>query len=325
MTRPSLSTAAAVVLRDSDVPVVAIDLDSWTVVDANDSYAALVEVDLPSLRGARIRDVLEPADRQYLESALALVGTGAMLGYQAARHFHDREATYWVRRIGIEDRIVLLSVTPADGATFPWPLTNTDIKIALAVTDHDWAIEHVSSDIEDLLGDPPERYIGSPVLALIQPADAQDFLLATGQIADDRGGATLRLHLRTAKGQWKIAACLVVAMCRHSPPRLGLALGAITEDNMADCPNQVTALGQHALDSMDRFWTHVPKGTFSTRQWEVLTLLVQGERVQTIADKLFLSPSTVRNHLTAIYRKFGVHSQAELLAKLLQDTAAENT
>ena len=30
--------------------------------------------------------------------------------------------------------------------------------------------------------------------------------------------------------------------------------------------------------------------------------------MQKIADSLYLSPSTVRNHLTAIYRKFGVHS-----------------
>ena len=53
------------------------------------------------------------------------------------------------------------------------------------------------------------------------------------------------------------------------------------------------------------------------RQWEILTRLVRGQRVQEIADALYLSPSTVRNHLTAIYRKFGVHSQAELLAALL--------
>ena len=45
--------------------------------------------------------------------------------------------------------------------------------------------------------------------------------------------------------------------------------------------------------------------------------LVHGERVSDIAAALFLSPSTVRNHLTAIYKKFGVHSQAGLLAKLL--------
>ena len=38
---------------------------------------------------------------------------------------------------------------------------------------------------------------------------------------------------------------------------------------------------------------------------------------------MYLSPSTVRNHLTAIYRKFGVHSQAALLAKLFRDAATQ--
>jgi DNA-binding NarL/FixJ family response regulator len=68
---------------------------------------------------------------------------------------------------------------------------------------------------------------------------------------------------------------------------------------------------------MDRFRFRVPFGSLSTRQWEILTRLVRGERVQDIADALYLSPATVRNHLTAVYRKFGVHSQAELLARLL--------
>ncbi len=54
----------------------------------------------------------------------------------------------------------------------------------------------------------------------------------------------------------------------------------------------------------------------STRQWEVATRLLRGERVSTIAREMYLSPSTVRNHLAAIYRKVGVRSQAELLELL---------
>jgi len=49
------------------------------------------------------------------------------------------------------------------------------------------------------------------------------------------------------------------------------------------------------------------------RQWEVLTRLLNGERVPRIAEVLFLSQSTVRNHLADIFKKLGVHSQEELL------------
>jgi len=40
---------------------------------------------------------------------------------------------------------------------------------------------------------------------------------------------------------------------------------------------------------------------------------MRGERVQTIAKDLYLSQSTVRNHLVTIFQKFGVHSQTELI------------
>jgi DNA-binding NarL/FixJ family response regulator len=52
----------------------------------------------------------------------------------------------------------------------------------------------------------------------------------------------------------------------------------------------------------------------SPRQWEVVARLVQGKRVPTIAAEMYLSGSTVRNHLSAIFRKVGVHSQEELVA-----------
>jgi DNA-binding NarL/FixJ family response regulator len=37
--------------------------------------------------------------------------------------------------------------------------------------------------------------------------------------------------------------------------------------------------------------------------------------VSTIAGELMISESTVRNHLSTIFQRFGVHSQAELIDK----------
>ena len=58
------------------------------------------------------------------------------------------------------------------------------------------------------------------------------------------------------------------------------------------------------------------EGHFSERQLEIIERLVKGERVPTIARGLYLSQSTVRNHLSAVFRKVGVHSQEQLLATL---------
>jgi DNA-binding NarL/FixJ family response regulator len=52
------------------------------------------------------------------------------------------------------------------------------------------------------------------------------------------------------------------------------------------------------------------------RERVVVTMLAQGDTVATIASRLFVSPSTVRNYLSSMYRKFAVHDLAGLRALL---------
>jgi DNA-binding CsgD family transcriptional regulator len=42
-------------------------------------------------------------------------------------------------------------------------------------------------------------------------------------------------------------------------------------------------------------------------------LLLEGHRVVSIAAELGVSEHTIRNHLKSIFRKLGIHSQAELV------------
>jgi DNA-binding CsgD family transcriptional regulator len=58
----------------------------------------------------------------------------------------------------------------------------------------------------------------------------------------------------------------------------------------------------------------------SDRERQILDFVAEGYRVATIARALFISPSTVRNHLSAIFRKVGVTNQAELLEYLKRTT-----
>jgi DNA-binding NarL/FixJ family response regulator len=70
---------------------------------------------------------------------------------------------------------------------------------------------------------------------------------------------------------------------------------------------------------------HAPPGlanlpelaTLSVREREVLELLVSHLRAPAIAQRLGISPLTVRNHLKAIFRKLGVSSQQELLDRVV--------
>ena len=60
----------------------------------------------------------------------------------------------------------------------------------------------------------------------------------------------------------------------------------------------------------------------SRRECEILRTLIQGKWVDDLAATFCISPHTVRNHIKSIYRKIGVHSQAELLAKFVGTPAA---
>jgi DNA-binding CsgD family transcriptional regulator len=52
----------------------------------------------------------------------------------------------------------------------------------------------------------------------------------------------------------------------------------------------------------------------TTRETEIVAMLLRGHRVSTIAQRLYLSPHTIRNHLKAVFRKLQVGSQVELVA-----------
>ncbi|WP_417144955.1 response regulator transcription factor [Raoultibacter massiliensis] len=54
------------------------------------------------------------------------------------------------------------------------------------------------------------------------------------------------------------------------------------------------------------------QGRLSEREKEVFFLLVRGKSTQQIADKLFLSPYTVKAHTRNIYAKLDIHSRNEL-------------
>ena len=51
----------------------------------------------------------------------------------------------------------------------------------------------------------------------------------------------------------------------------------------------------------------------TSREVEVLSILLGGDRVPVIAERLHISQNTVRNHLKSMYRKLGVGSQTELI------------
>ncbi|AKA36514.1 response regulator transcription factor [Flagellimonas lutaonensis] len=89
----------------------------------------------------------------------------------------------------------------------------------------------------------------------------------------------------------------------------------------------------HALDSIQQYgaalghdvakmiissFQRKPLKTFSKRENQIIEYLGQGFTYKDIAEKLFVTPSTVNFHIQNIYLKLNVNSKSEALEKLRQ-------
>lgn len=61
------------------------------------------------------------------------------------------------------------------------------------------------------------------------------------------------------------------------------------------------------------------ESNLTAREKEILTLITQGITNDLIAEKLFISIQTVRNHIKNIYDKLQVHSRAQVVAKAFKE------
>ncbi len=73
---------------------------------------------------------------------------------------------------------------------------------------------------------------------------------------------------------------------------------------------------------MELFRTYVPNKTedfsLTKRELEVLDSIVNGANNKEIAENLFISIETVRNHIRHIYEKLQVHSKSEAVIKAIR-------
>jgi DNA-binding CsgD family transcriptional regulator len=92
--------------------------------------------------------------------------------------------------------------------------------------------------------------------------------------------------------------------------------GRMSTDGYPTLAASAPPLGPGATDVPQSWVTVSAIGSLTRREKEVLQLLLEGQRVVSIARRLYLSPQTVRNHLKSIFHKLGAHSQAELLDRL---------
>ena len=326
----------AAAVADLPVPAVLGDLTTRTFTAVSEQAAELFGVPATELVGTEIRARFHPDDREASLAVNDALAKGYIDGCLVRRRVirpTGEERTIHVRgrRIDTPDGpYVLWMLVPDADEGAGEALVSRAGHIVLAMTDHDWRFDHIGGDAQ-LLGATSSQLRGQPLLGLVHPRAASDFLEAVFRAIIDHMAVTVATRLRVRPGEWSDVDAVLVPMCEHDPPRLGVAVTprlSLEGSPRADVRSHIVhaaldAQATAALRAIPALARRREAKELTARQVEIISRLVAGEGIDAIAASIHVSPSTVRNHLTAIYRKFGVHSQAELLASLLRTAGSD--
>jgi DNA-binding CsgD family transcriptional regulator len=348
-TTPSSPDTIEALVGSSDVPLAAVDLPSGRFLAVNPSLASAVGSTTGALTGSSSLDWLSAGDRHAARLGFQALADGDLTGYQAVRRLanpEDPDQVYsvWISTVDVDGaRVGLASVIPSAShdsqfrAMPPASMVPEPGNVVLGTVDNFWRIDRISQDVTPLLGITPEQCVGQPVLGVVHPFDVPALLAAVEHAR--RGERAVRLMLRVSAGShhWTEVTVVLATVAPGDPPPLAFAL--IRYDAPADGPtgsSRETQLESHMLRIADELHAAglIPRlqqlpalsdeprlGKLTSREWAVLTRLLDGQRVSAIAADLYVSQSTVRNHLSSIYAKLGVHRQVDLIRLMRRETS----
>jgi DNA-binding CsgD family transcriptional regulator/PAS domain-containing protein len=333
----------AKLVRSSAIPVFLLRLPHGRIVVASGAAHSLllrsqVATSADELTGRTYLDFIE--DRQSAERALALMEAGDIEGYRRAPLLICSDGT----RVPVDVRVtacdaerphvlalaVVLPVPEAGPDRAPGTALDTsDPPSVIGLVDADWRVTHLSATVRELFGFAAADVIGGSILSFIHDNDVPELLVTLGHSVDTSHPAATRVRFRcTSEDQWLLCTMLVSPLSDSQLPSFAFVISAIQGEAPPDharlpememrlrrIAREVQAAGADSgLVSVRRTAHNLEDLT--PREWEVVSLLLAGERVPSIARSLFLSQSTVRNHLSSVFRKTGMHSQQELLRRL---------
>jgi two-component system response regulator DesR len=119
------------------------------------------------------------------------------------------------------------------------------------------------------------------------------------------------------RGQSPNTRVLLISGAGWISPQAAKAAGAsgfVSKDWSAnDVAKAVQAVGRGMTVFAPR--AEQPATPLSEREREVLSLMASGATNKEIAERLFLSPHTVKEHTSSVYRKLGVRNRAEAVQR----------
>ncbi len=196
--------------------------------------------------------------------------------------------------------------------------------------DDHWRISAVGTNAGLVLGRPPAELLAASIIELTHIADRGALLLAFAR-ATTASNVSVRVRLRHGDNAWRSSDAALTVLDSDGTSPFDLVVPVDDADVSASRGVARSRLEAELLRIADelRIGRMVSRtgqlpdpvrfpalSRLTRRESEVLARLMDGDRVPSIAADLFVSQSTVRHHLSSIFSKLGVHSQAELIRYL---------
>lgn len=328
-----------VLVRRSPLPVVLLRIESLRVVEASDSFVSFVGRDRPTLRTMRADELTDQPEAA--KRSMALVASGVIDGY--TRHATFRMPSGEVKECDLritacteESRQhAVVSVLPLNWASEDanaLVAAQADDTLTMGTVNGQWVVDRITTAQHADAAFESAQLLNRSVFVVLHPEDVGELMFVAAQASRQRSAAFGRIRLRSSGGGWTWRRVGLQPL--DVAPSQGYAFilfnGAFPDvfgqagDRDDDLEGVVETTVGHIRASAVAGWMvtfptalQLPElSALTAREYEILLRLAAGERVRIIASSLHLSESTVRNHLTAIFRKMGVGSQTELLALL---------
>jgi PAS domain S-box-containing protein len=325
---------------EDPVAIVVTSLPDQTI-----QFASATAVELPGypradVVGRRAHDFMVKEDAPLTDIGMSALAAGVCDSYQASRHLRRGDGSVvdvsiWVRALDDPPSCAVSILLPADAdrglARTVARLFGPDATdLAVGMMDQSSRVVGVCADAGLAPGGADRSLVGHVLADLVHPDDAEDFRRGLRRAVETGDDVMVSTSMRTAGEEWTPVSCVVFREAHTPDGQLAFALAAASADEGESRAHQLerhlmrigaelrsAGLLTGVRAAVDPLADADSLSDLSERQHEIVERLLQGERVPGIAEDMHLSPATVRNHLTRVFEKFGVHSQAEMI-KLLR-------
>jgi DNA-binding CsgD family transcriptional regulator len=328
-----LATALDIVSR-SELAAVVLELPSERILAASPSALEL----LGSVSQPVIGRTMAEFTKEAPTGGLDLLLTGRINGYETLRTLPTESGDVvlraWVRGVtGERSPFALAVFWPGvrQAETLLPALAGEDLPVCVGSSDADLIVDRICADAPVLLQRPVSEVLGRSLLRLVVPADTASLMFGVAEAARSTAGVSVRI--RIARGKHEPIWCQMLLTPLLPPPSLAFTIIADRDEQELSggageaervlwrlgSGMEATAMAVDLAAAGRRRSGHLSRLT--TRELDIVGRLLTGDRVPAIATALYLSQSTIRNHLSAVFRKLSVNSQQELLDLLRKQPA----